>query len=97
MSCSSWTNSISAAGAAFASLRPKIRDDLFGEPLALAARLEADEDVAGVLLAWRTVPAPIRCAANRRDFGRFGRTFFDRLAPADPSLRAPYPPASGNR
>ena len=49
MSCSSWTNSISASGAASCSFGRMIRDDFFGRTAALAARLQADEDVAGVL------------------------------------------------
>ena len=97
MSCSSWTNSISASGAASCSFGRRSEMISSADRLALAARLQAHQDVAGVLRRGEQPELRSGAPRVRRHFGRLGDDLFDARAPGDRFPRARCPPASGSR
>ena len=64
MSCSSWTNSISASGAASCSFGRRSRDDLLRRSAALRRAASAAPGCRRCSAPSRTGRAPIRCAAS---------------------------------
>ena len=97
MSCSSWTNSISASGAASCSFGRRSEMISSDDPAALAARLQAHEDVAGVLRRGEQPQLGSGAPRVGRDFRRVRTHLLDRPHLAVGFRRAPSPPASGSR